>query len=300
MAMIIRANDIIIYKEHQISIQMKRLTAYVSGNVQHSGYRARVTDIARMLGFKGTVENLDDGRVKIIAEGDEDKLRWFEEAICIKNSLINVSSIEKEYSSQRGDVNRFYKLVEKGETDSRLDTAADHLKSLIVAVNCMNDNLGGKIDQMNDNLSSKIDQMNDNLSSKIDQMNDNLSSKIDQMNDNLSSKIDQMNDNLSSKIDQMNDNLSSKIDQMNDNLSSKIDQMNDNLSSKIDQMNDNLSSKMDVMIDLQKDALSGQEILIEEVRQSREDIKGGLDQRFDKLESEVAEMRGALKSKGII
>ncbi len=234
MAMIIRANDIIIYKEHQISIQMKRLTAYVSGNVQHSGYRARVTDIARMLGFKGTVENLDDGRVKIIAEGDEDKLRWFEEAICIKNSLINVSSIEKEYSSQRGDVNRFYKLVEKGETDSRLDTAADHLKSLIVAVNCMNDNLGGKIDQMNDNLSGKIDQMNDNLSSKIDQMNDNL------------------------------------------------------------------SSKMDVMIDLQKDALSGQEILIEEVRQSREDIKGGLDQRFDKLESEVAEMRGALKSKGII
>ncbi|MFZ2375947.1 MAG: acylphosphatase [Methanothrix sp.] len=202
---------------------MKRLTAYVSGNVQHSGYRARVTDIARMLGFKGTVENLDDGRVKIIAEGDEDKLRWFEEAICIKNSLINVSSIEKEYSSQRGDVNRFYKLVEKGETDSRLDTAADHLKSLIVAVN-----------------------------------------------------------------------------RMNDNLSSKIDQMNDNLSSKIDQMNDNLSSKMDVMIDLQKDALSGQEILIEEVRQSREEIKGRLDQRFDKLESEVAEMRGALKSKGII
>ena len=191
---------------------MKRLTAYVSGNVQHSGYRARVTDIARMLGFKGTVENLDDGRVKIIAEGDEDKLRWFEEAICIKNSLINVSSIEKEYSSQRGDVNRFYKLVEKGETDSRLDTAADHLKSLIVAVN----------------------------------------------------------------------------------------RMNDNLSSKIDQMNNNLSSKMDVMIDLQKDALSGQEILIEEVRQSREEIKGRLDQRFDKLESEVAEMRGALKSKGII
>ena len=202
---------------------MKRLTAYVSGDVQQRGYRARVTDIARMLGFRGTVENLDDGRVKIIAEGDEDKLRWFEEAICIKNTLINVSSIEKEYSSFRGEVNRFYKLVEKGETDSRLDTAADHLKNLIVAVNNMNQNLGGKIDQMNDNLSSKIDQMNDNL-----------------------------------------------------------------------------SSKMDVMIDLQKDTLSGQETLIEEVRQSREEIKGRLDQRFNKLESEVAEMKVALKSKGII
>ncbi len=31
----------------------------------------------------------------------------------------------------------------KGETDSRLDTAADLLKNLIVAVNNMNNNLGG-------------------------------------------------------------------------------------------------------------------------------------------------------------
>ena len=224
---------------------MKRLTAYVSGNVHQRGYRARVTDIARVLGLKGTVENLDDGRVKIIAEGDEDKLKWFEEAICIKNTLIDVSSIEKEYSTPRDDVNRFYKLVDRGETDSRLDTAADHLKNLIVAVNNMNQNIGDKIDQMNDNLSDKIDQMNDNLSDKIDQMNDNLSDKIDQMNDNL-------------------------------------------------------SGKMDVMIDLQKDTLSGQETLIEEVRQSRKEIKGRMDQRFDKLESEVAEMKVALKSKGII
>ena len=202
---------------------MKRFTAYVSGNVQQRGYRARVTDIARVLGLKGTVENLDDGRVKIIAEGDEDKLKWFEEAICIKNTLIDVSSIEKEYSTPRDDVNRFYKLVDKGETDSRLDTAADHLKNLIVAVNNMNQNIGGKIDKMNDNLSDKIDKMNDNL-----------------------------------------------------------------------------SGKMDVMIDLQKDTLSGQETLIEEVRQSRKEIKGRMDQRFDKLESEVAEMKVALKSKGII
>ena len=125
---------------------MKRLTAYVSGNVHQRGYRARVTDIARVLGLKGTVENLDDGRVKIIAEGDEDKLKWLEEAICIKNTLIDVSSIEKEYSTPRDDVNRFYKLVDRGETDSRLDTAADHLKNLIVAVNNMNQNIGGKID----------------------------------------------------------------------------------------------------------------------------------------------------------
>ena len=206
---------------------MKRLTAYVSGKVQKTGYRARVVDIAKVLGLKGTVENLEDGRVKIIVEGDDDKLKWFEDAINIKNTLIQVSSIEKEYSTPRGEFTKFYKLVETGETDSRLDIAAVHLKDLIAAVNNMNDNLGGKIDQMNDNLSGKIDQMNDNLSGKIDQMNDNL------------------------------------------------------------------SGKMDLMVQKQGD-------LIDEVEESRKDIKGYLDRRFEKLESEVTDMRTALKAKGII
>src|SRR5512137_1563272 len=107
---------------------MKRLTAYVSGSVQKTGYRAKVADFARMLKLTGTVENLDDGRVKIIAEGDEDKLKWFEDAVNIKNALIRVSSVEKEYSEPRGEFCKFYKLVEKGETDARLDVAAVHLK----------------------------------------------------------------------------------------------------------------------------------------------------------------------------
>ncbi len=135
-----------------------------------------------------------DGRVRIVAEGPEDKLKWFEEAVVIKNTLIQVSSIEKEYSSARGDYAKFYKLVEPGETDSRLDTAAVHLKDLVSAVNKMNDNLGGK---------------------------------------------------------------------------------------------------MDLMIQKQDD-------LLDEVRESRKDIKGHLDQRFEKLEGEVTEMKIALKAKGII
>ncbi len=180
---------------------MKRLTAYVSGKVQKTGYRSRVVDIAKVLGLKGTVENLEDGRVKIIAEGDDDKLKWFEDAINIKNTLIQVSSIEKEYSPPRGEFTKFYKLVETGETDSRLDTAADHLKVLIGAVNNMNNNLGGKMDVM--------------------------------------------------------------------------------------------IQKQDQMLDLQHD-------LIDEVQESRKDIKVYLDRRFEKLESEVTDMRTALKAKGII
>ncbi|HQE97244.1 MAG TPA: acylphosphatase, partial [Methanothrix sp.] len=122
---------------------MIRLTAFVSGNVRQVGYRARVIDIANAFGLKGMIENRKDGLVKIIAEGDEEKLRWFEIAIDIKNALICVSSIEKKNSQASGDFENFGKLVLKGETDSRLDTAADYLKDLVVGVNKINDNLGG-------------------------------------------------------------------------------------------------------------------------------------------------------------
>ena len=204
------------YKELLKCRKMKRLVAYVSGSVQKTGYRAKVTDFAGMLGLKGVVENLDDGRVKIVAEGDEDKLKWFEEAINIKNSLIHVASIEREYSEPRGDFSRFYKLVDKGETDSRLDIAAVHLKNLIGAVNGLNENLGRKMDTM-------IGL----------------------------------------------------------------------------QERDTIELQKET-IELQKENLNSSENLLEEVRESRKDLKGYLEQRFEKLQSEVTEMQAALRAKGII
>jgi uncharacterized protein involved in exopolysaccharide biosynthesis len=114
---------------------------------------------------------------------------------------IQVSSIDKEYSEARGEFIKFYKLVQPGETDSRLDTAADQLKVLIASVDKMSDNLGGKMDMM--------------------------------------------------------------------------------------------IQKQDQMVDLQHD-------LIDEVKESRKVLKGYLDQRFEKLENEVTEMRTALKARGII
>jgi acylphosphatase len=62
--------------------------------------------MAKTFGLKGWVENLEDGRVKIIAEGDDEKLKWFESAIDIKNTLIEVSSIEKAYSPAGDEFSR--------------------------------------------------------------------------------------------------------------------------------------------------------------------------------------------------
>ena len=111
---------------------MQRLTAYVSGKVQKTGYRARVLTIARDFGLKGYVQNLDDGRVKVVAEGEACDLESLLAALAIKNTIINVVDIKSEYSSATGDFDSFVKVVSGGETDQRLDVAAELLTKLIV------------------------------------------------------------------------------------------------------------------------------------------------------------------------
>jgi acylphosphatase len=52
-----------------------RFTAWVSGRVQGVGFRWWVRARALELGLTGFAENLEDGRVKVVAEGREDRCR---------------------------------------------------------------------------------------------------------------------------------------------------------------------------------------------------------------------------------
>jgi acylphosphatase len=171
---------------------MKRLTAFVSGKVQRVGYRARVIQLANGLGLKGIIENLSDGRVRIIAEGDEEKMKLFEGAIDIKNTFIQVTTIEKIYSQPSGEFGGFYKLVGTGETDSRLDEGIGVLKDmrdLLISICGMQKQMLGKQDQMlgkQDQMLGKQDQMLDKQEEtifEIKDMNRSLNDKMDKVLD---------------------------------------------------------------------------------------------------------------------
>ncbi|WP_338488689.1 acylphosphatase [Ruoffia tabacinasalis] len=60
---------------------MKTTELIVSGRVQGVGFRNYVSLIAKDLNIKGTVRNLSDGDVKIIAQTDDDTLNKMVERI---------------------------------------------------------------------------------------------------------------------------------------------------------------------------------------------------------------------------
>jgi len=230
---------------------MNRFTAYVSGNVQKVGYRKRIIDIARAFGLKGMIENLDDGRVKIIAEGEDEKLKWFEHAIEIKNTLIQVSNVEKAYNPAGGEFSKFGKLVDEGETDSRLDKGIEVMNSMLVAIKQVNTTL-------------------------VD-INSNLGGKMD----NLSGKMD----NLSGKMDEVNENLGGKINQMDKNLGGKMDRM--------------LQKQDEALLEVKDIAQNGNELLVE-VKDMNRKIDKVRDNEIIEMKNDIAEVKAALRAKGII
>jgi acylphosphatase len=60
---------------------MKTLRVHYEGRVQGVGFRYTVKNLAREFEVSGTVANLPDGRVELLASGDPDEIDAFLEAI---------------------------------------------------------------------------------------------------------------------------------------------------------------------------------------------------------------------------
>jgi acylphosphatase len=57
------------------------IQVFYEGNVQGVGFRYTVRQIAKGFDVTGSVRNLPDGRVELLASGDENEVRSFLEAI---------------------------------------------------------------------------------------------------------------------------------------------------------------------------------------------------------------------------
>ncbi len=85
----------------------KRLSVHYSGNVQGVGFRFRTQEIAAGFDVCGTVRNLADGRVELVAEGDEKELEAFRQAIRDSGLGPLIRDEKVQWAPARGDLRGF-------------------------------------------------------------------------------------------------------------------------------------------------------------------------------------------------
>ena len=195
---------------------MNKIKATVSGRIQNVGYRAKVIGIAKDLGLTGFIQNLDDGRVWIIAESKNGDFGKFLDAIRIKNTLINVADVEVEYADPTGDFADFYKLVGEGETDERLDKASDYLKEMIDVMKAGFGSLNSKTDMMIDvmkagfgSLDSKMDVMIEKQDVMIEKQ-DETTAEIRGLREDMKGYMDRKFGEIESELDVIKSALRAK------------------------------------------------------------------------------------------
>jgi len=172
---------------------MKRLRITVYGRVQRTGYRDAVAEVARRLGIKGSVRNLEDEvSIEIVAEGEEKTLKQFIEMINIKDYAINVERIDVKEEEPKGEF-KYFKII-RGDPIEELGERMDVAGKLLYKMLEKQDQMLEKQDEMiekQDEMLKKQDQMlkkQDQMLKKQDQMIE----KLDRFHEDTASRFDRM------------------------------------------------------------------------------------------------------------
>ena len=144
---------------------VKRFEIIAKGKVQKVGYRDYVEEVARSLGIVGFVENLKDGNVRIVCEGEEGIIKKFISEINIKKGLIEVEDVQiKSIRDAIGEFKFFeikYGTLED-EIGERMATAVKYASAMWMDIKEMK----GDIKEMKSDIKemkSDIKEMKDDI-----------------------------------------------------------------------------------------------------------------------------------------
>jgi len=288
---------------------MKRANIIAKGKVQKVGYRDFVQDSARELGITGDVENLEDGNVKIVCEGEEPKIERFIRDIKVKKDFIDVRETLVKYEEPTGEFKVF--KIKYGDVPEEL---GDRLGAALLYQGATNQ----KIDVTN----QKIDAGFKMLGGKIDEGREEnkqgfgmLAGKIDEGREEnkqgfgmLAGKIDEGREEnkqgfgmLAGKIDEGREEnkqgfgmLAGKIDEGREEnkqgfgmLAGKIDEGREENKQGFGM----LAGKMDMMLGKQEDTIEAidrnKDEIVTEISSLREDLRSYMENKFAKIEYEI-------------
>ncbi|RZN37738.1 MAG: hypothetical protein EF813_05530 [Methanosarcinales archaeon] len=299
---------------------MERIIAIMSGNVQNVGYRARVVGIAKEFGMTGTVQNLRDGRVKIIADGEEEGLKDFLDAVSIKNALINVVDVDIKHPDDiTQEYNDFYKLVGDGETDERLDKASEYLKELIVVVKggfgVLKEEMGGMREEMRTGfgeLKEEMGGMREEMRTGFGELKEEMGGMREDIG-GMRDEMGGMREDIGGMREEMG-GMREDIGDMREEMGGMREDIGD-MREEMGGMRDDVGGTSDDVGGMREETKTGFETLISkqdqtinEIKLTRGDLNNHIDWKLEGIKNELEEkftpefdeIRGLLRAHGIV
>lgn len=173
---------------------MHRAEIVVDGDVQGVGYRYQVRRAAWKHRLTGTVENLEDGRVKIICEGEKEKIKAFIEDIKIETPPISVENVVYKLLSATGEF-RVFKIV----TGSPEEEMVEGFSTGAVYLSTLRDELKGFKEENNHSLkemATKTDQLREDINLNFRALDEKYHAVSDELR-SINQNIARLTENIS-------------------------------------------------------------------------------------------------------
>ena len=90
-----------------VDVSRKRMRILYSGNVQGVGFRYTAKSVATGFEVSGTVRNLSDGRVELVAEGVQEELEAFRQAVRDSGLKHFIRNEEISWGDSQGNIRGF-------------------------------------------------------------------------------------------------------------------------------------------------------------------------------------------------
>jgi len=90
-----------------LKVERSRLHVYYQGRVQGVGFRWTVREVAMGFDVTGWVQNLSDGRVELVAEGERPELEAFQDAVPKAGLRRFIRTATEDWSNGTGEFRGF-------------------------------------------------------------------------------------------------------------------------------------------------------------------------------------------------
>lgn len=174
----------------------------VNGDIQCVGYRALVKQVARKLGVKGVVRNLDNGTVEIFCEANNGTLKEFEKQINIRAGpglfSINVEKINIYLEGDKGYQNpppefKVFEIDYRTEAETQFEKAnLERLEIGTLVMSSFRDETRSSFGRLDETMSSFKSETNQNFN-KLDEKYGEISGRMLDLAGKLDKALDRNN-----------------------------------------------------------------------------------------------------------